>query len=63
MHAVGEETEILGRAHAALDMKRIALAGVVAFQHGDFVGMRLDGVGDLVQQGLPLAGIEYCASP
>ena len=58
VHAVGKEAEILGGAHRGLRHEADRLAGVVAFEHRDLVGMRLDGVGDLVQDGLALAGIE-----
>ncbi len=47
---VGKEAEILGGADRGLGHEAIGLAGVDAFEHGDVVGVVLDGIGDAMQQ-------------
>ncbi len=56
-HAVGEEAEVLGGADGGLRHEAIRLAGVPALQHGDVAGVRLDGVGNPVQQGAALGRV------
>ena len=54
---VGEKAEILGAANGGLRHETPALAGVQAFDGGDFLRPGLDEVGDFVQDGFaPVAG-------